>query len=817
MCPQFKNWSYDLASTSAESSQQLDKATLSQERDVCCPVPPEIVEIKLYASARVNLLYRRRSSFEELTRKGELVNLQLLKDVLHTKITKHERRALELCVLMLSVCQKRSSVSGDTCDLAIEVCGYTSTKEMRYDLLCEDVLSLLVLSSVWVTEAASATNLARVAYDVLFNIATTCNNKYLSQYMEHLLDDKKRMYGEDLYWRLRLVHNAFISKKLYQDNVTQLLTLCLEIANCQSGTIYVTELLSDILVALWTYKQVDPNELPPRYRCLFMAKLLLAGFVHQDMVTTLVTTATHGEYSERKVALSALYKASKMNILPYGVNENIFLEMGDTDLGMLSVHASMLNERDSVLSYLEQLYIEVARRLCTDCNNVQDGFNKAKDGIIDLISGDGNLKGDTKIHLHLAVEKYFSFRDITQAISVAYRRLHELGRRASIDSATSCIATRSAFTEKSILLLLYLATLRVELIPYVIGVIDQSVQSEGIRDEVVRFCLSSILAANSNSIFLQQFVILACKVFNVTIKQYIMKYGHSTILLRQEMDCLMLDILRAMNWILNRCKSSIKSCRSIPHVGSTLASVAVYVNTVYWGRLTMDISHELSMALVRMLQACILKEREENIENPRYLLDEGVEYVPEIIGYCSSAFEIICHAIVPSVKLVRSILTVTWHSKHAIKVFNGLQAIASRASLGKRVIRELLLYCIHAKVHTDWDKATLLSFQKFVKLFVLLIQSNECCSKRAIKVDFLKVSAKNGWKAASRLRSRRHGTVRLGGSNNRVVFLRELSNKLKEDACSSSIAICGPLDLLDEHLCVPQSLLDSKIHDCPGE
>lgn len=819
MTPRRKAWRLDMASTSAETSPQMEEATTSPGRDDKEGLLTDLIELKLHAKARINLLYRRRVAFGELLSKGVLLDLDVLRNILYTEISSYERRSLELCVLMLSLVHQRSIIADrdGPCDVSMEVCSVTTPEEMRYAEQREPVISILTLSSIWTIEAARGSNLAHLAYELLINIGNSCTNEHLQRYVEHVLTDSARWDDNEVYWSLRLVHSALLTNKINGDGMLKLLRTCIIIANIPDNTIYVNDIVADILARLWPYFPCDPNELPSRCRYSFMAKLLLTGVADERIVSTLITTAVSGDYTERKVALSALVRAQ--GTTDTGNHWDTFnvatVDPKSDDLGILSVAAAMLTDYDSAIIYLQHLYCRIGNILHMGEIPPNDVEHKLKTAIVNLVSREMNLPDDNSEHLCLAGSKYFIIRDILLAITGTYKRMQMLNDQSSLNKKSM---TSTHDVDAQILLVLYLSSMRQEYMPYVAAIIDEINKQSAISTTYIRFCLETIREGKSG-IFSDQFTVSICKVLNSVMKRWAFAHEGIQMMRYNEINSLTLDMVRSLRSVLATYGESVTKYRSSMHIASVLASLCVLLNIMPWNDVSMSLSNELSGALVQLMQGQPMPWKSSRYGPVQQYSEEDATHNnhKDVLQYTVAAFEMLCHIIVPPVKLIKMALRLVWDPQRATYVFNGINALLRTQHVGRNVVSLLIKYCLHARVHTDWGEEATMSFRRFITELTRVFKRKSYTQKYAKETLVVSYMPMFGWKARRRLEVQCHGRVKLNRSSNIIIFLRDFAMQLKEDIDELPVAVCRSVDLLDEHLCVPRVLMETKVHDCPGE
>ncbi|GFE54916.1 TLD domain-containing protein 2, putative [Babesia ovis] len=492
----------DVASTSADSELPSVDATMSFERTDCCDVPPELVDLKIHIAARFKLFYRRTGSIARLACKSDLVHKAVMKKILELNLRPHETRALEVCFMIVDVVRQRlektncprspqDTVDGGTnqlTDICMETCAVIATEELKYSDIREPIQDILTMCSIWGIECAVGSNLSKLCYYILCKLGNYRLNLYLQRYIKTFFDSKHCLDTE-IYYRLLLLRIG-LKNGLFQNKERLLCQYCLTIARGQCS-IYVADAVTSLLAEVWQYAQASFDTLPCGTRYRLVAKLLVKGVDHRNVVPLLLTTAISGTYEQRKIALGALLAQSTEDISSsWGDNlvssakgsdngitigtTTYTLEHIENDLGILVVGAAMIQDINSAEKYLKQLYMEMLKlvrnpKTSTSSRSTDTNMGNHSVTNADIGATSGNLDTSTclgtSVDSHSTIttktgpahsatsdwihngfiqgdvdtirDKYFVLRDLLQAVDATLQRIGHLQNNENNNNSVS--------------------------------------------------------------------------------------------------------------------------------------------------------------------------------------------------------------------------------------------------------------------------------------------------------------------------------------------------------------------------------------------
>ncbi|GBE60738.1 hypothetical protein, conserved [Babesia ovata] len=812
--PKRKDGSKDVASTAADSWSQSAEAELrNDDATECAAIPYELVEFKLRAASKVVLLYGRTGKWAALARKAELVDDRTLRNILSLKLPKYEHRGLEMACLMLKVVKERTTreeygnyADDDTVsDVSVETFAAIEPEEMMYQQWRPGVAEIVALCAIWAIEVARGSNLAIMAYRVLILMSNFHCNKYIRRYVATLFDDDTPVIDIELMHKLTLLQHVCMTPDSNLDK-DKLLRICFATAKRDDSNIYVDDVVTRILSQIWSTHKCRLEDLPSRCRYRLMGQLLYRGLEQEKIAPALVKAAVSGPYHERKLALAALketYDKVDTNIVTEAANE-VLQTPDSVDLGILGLAAVFLEDQRAAFSYLQELCKQIANKVGMADGSIEEMCADAKNSVIHLVTDGGAIPEATRRHVRKTGKHFFTVRDLLNAISATFSRIWMIVTEKSAKEKIPQESPMGTTVDTIALIAICLATLRQELVPYVMDMIDMVMHLTGTPKKTLRFCTRTLKRCKKPGEFWDKLTVVTSQLVR-TMMQPVIVEAYTPIM---EERCVLApfvkEIADAMHAVVDTAGQSLVRYSCATSVSETVAQLAAYLSVItpsqYSAKVARRICNTLETVLEHLLQPIRRKKGDENRAD-RVELEDILHYRGDAFEYIAQGFETICCVTVPKLEMIGMMLSLVWHPDIAKRVFRGFETLVLTMPIGADVRKGLLMYCFRREVHTDWDVETLDTLHAFIfGLFAISIRNNK--RKNALQ-DKLKVTCRNGinWKARRKLAGPwRHGVVRLDRGNNIAYFLEKFMKLVEVEAKNTPVAIRQPIRLLDENL-----------------
>ncbi|GIX63710.1 AarF/ABC1/UbiB kinase family protein [Babesia caballi] len=816
----------DLASTAAESNQASIDLVGTPRRRTSAELPYEITELRTHIAAKVGLLYGRHGSLADLVRKSELADECTLRRLRGACVPLAERRALEMACLMLVMVKERSGTqeagNGDdtvVCDISTEVYAATAPEEMKYEKLREPVAELLTLCAIWAIEAARGTNLSKLAYDLLFNLSRFRVNQHLKRYVASFLEDTERLCGDEQYWRLRLLHSSIKNGDIASHDYARLVRHCVGIAK-HDNTIYVTDVVTSLLAELWEIYPCALGDLWPRARYSLMGKLLVRGVATEQVVQSLVHAAISGPYYERKIAIDALVKSGSIQqtesigrFLPHS------MVLPEADLGILSVGAAILRDEASALLYVRELCHEIAKLLRMKATSLEELCMEAKVDISN-VTAEGDLPDVTQVHVRSACKNFFAIRDIVSAICAALQRMRAMEKEYSAEPAKVDAARRTVELNNVTVVLVYLAIIREQLTPYVMGAVEAVMRLAGLPMNILAFCVAALRNCKTGGILCDQLAVVTCKLASKTVECCIIRRHTLKEEVMRAVSQLVLEVAETMHVVVVTLGKNSVRYKCAPHVAETIAWLASLASAMPWNADMRDLARRVANTLKRILRYHLLpvKRERDSHGNSGFNQMDVKQYRGATLVYIASAFEMLCRTLRPNAEMVRMMLSALWNPDIATTTFSALETLVASNMKDASVTRAIVTYLLKTPLHTDWDAQALCALHELVDSLRRGLIRKHAAGGVVKERLFVKYVPTFGLAARRKVAGPwRPGKVKLGGQGYLATFLRQFMINVVEEANRMPVALRQPVALLDENMLIPQAIKETRMHDCPGE
>ncbi|KAG6440169.1 hypothetical protein BBOV_II006275 [Babesia bovis T2Bo] len=777
----------ELPSTEAGSDRYSVGSTQTRDTQPSFRYPCQLAELRSHIAAKLNVIHRRTGNIARLARNKILIDRATMANILQLDIAQHDIRALEISFMIVNmVSEMNENLDGITdrhCDVAIETMAVTSDTDLCYTQLDQVVMEILTICAIWGVECSTGTNISRICYQLLNNIAAVKINEYLGLYTKRWLKDVATATPDEQVHRLTLLRECLKARLLNDDERKVLTAQCLWITQ-YTNSIYLDEIIAALLADLWEYGLYRIEEVDLKSRTRLLSNIVSKGRSLDSLLPMLTQYATSDILADRKMAIAAIYKCAdsmphRKEILRY---ISTCLERIDMDASihhheLLVLKAAVLPHVDACTKYIHKLVTLIENLLSLPPMS-----------ILELA-----LSKETDKLSTLATQEYFALRNILQAAIATIHRA----------SALNCWIDME---RNDLMLCTYLPVLCPDLGPYSMALVDElldldisrpgpDVNSDAYKPVVYETTKTWIQivdqcsGTNPDDVMKQVCFKISSKVISHMLRTGCHNTGQSA------------DILTGLLKLINKVTAPIGVGPSYVDISETLAWIATWLSVAPSKDVPQGSEAIVAKCIKRLVKVTFPGVHKTRDSHP--LAEPSTEHIRH---NCVAGFELLLRTPwSPSIDSVFLWLSMIWDNTVAQTVFNALTRKLESQRTTKQLLHSLVMFATNAKIHTEWNMDTLEAMHQMIYA-VLKRWEKEAYGWRITWINHKPVLYTPGLRSQKRRLDTHIPT-----------FLGQLMKQIEFEATRISEALRTPMELLDGDMKVPESIRKPLIDDCPGE